>query len=42
MNSSPNDFIQTGQESAGFQHSSDIKYVYIHEGEIFLILKIQH
>ena len=42
MNTSPNDFIQKRQESAEPQQSSDIKYVHIHKGEIFLILKIQH
>ena len=42
MNTTPNDLIQTRQESAEPQESSDIKYVYIHKGEVFLILKIQH
>ena len=37
MNITPNDIIQTRQESAEPQQSSDIKYVYLHEGE-----KIQH
>ena len=42
MNITPNNLIQTHEESTGPQQSSDIKYVYIHKGEIFLILKIQH
>ena len=42
MNSSPNDLIQTRLESVEPQLPSDIKYVYIHTEEIFLILKIQH
>ena len=42
MKSSPNYLIQTREESAESQLSSDIKYVYIHKGEIFLMLKIQH
>ena len=42
MNYSPNDLIQTRQESAEPRKSSDIKYVYIHKGEIFLILKISN
>ena len=41
MNITPNDSIQTRQESAEPRQSSDVKYVYIHKGEIFLILKIQ-
>ena len=40
MNTKQNDLIQTQQEWP--QLSGDIKYVYIHEGEVFLILKIQH
>ena len=41
MNITPNDFNQKRQESAE-PHWIDIKYVYIHKGEIFLILRIQH
>ena len=42
MNTKPNDFIQTREESAEPQSSFHIKYVYIHDTEIFLILKLQH
>ena len=42
MNITPNDIIQTRQESAEPQQSSDIKYVYIYKEQVFLILKIQH
>ena len=42
MNITPNDLIQTQQKSAEPQRSGDIKYAYIHTGEIFLIFKIQH
>ena len=42
MNTKPNDFIQRRQESAEPQRSVDIKYVYIHDEEVFLILKLQH
>ena len=42
MNSTPNDLIQTRQDSAEPQQSSDIKYLCIHKEEVFLILKIQH
>ena len=39
MNTKPNYFIQTQLESEP-QFSGDIKDVYIHEGEVFLILKL--
>ena len=42
MNTKPKDFIQRRQESAEPQRSIDIKYVYIHEKEVFLIVKLQH
>ena len=42
MNITPNDLLQTRQESAEPQDAGDIKYVYISKEEVFLILKIQH
>ena len=42
MNITPNYLIQTREESTEPQQSSDIKYVYVYKGKVFLILKIQH
>ena len=39
-NTEPNDLIETRQKSEEPQPSGNIKYVSIHEGEVFLMLKL--
>ena len=42
INTIPNDSIHTLQNEAEFRLSGGIQYVYIHEGKVFLLLKILH